>query len=155
MTDFNLWTFNARVFPGIDVMPVRLGDRVRVRMGNLTMTNHPIHLHGHDFRVTLTDGGWVPESAQWPEVTTDVPVGAVRAIEVIADAPGDWAFHCHKSHHTMNAMGHNVMNLIGVPERALAKVVKTAAPDAMAMGTDGMADDGRDGRCRSRPIRCR
>jgi manganese oxidase len=142
MTDFNIWTFNARVFPGIDVLPVRLGDRVRVRMGNLTMTNHPIHLHGHDFRVTLTDGGWVPESAQWPEVTTDVPVGAVRAIEVIADAPGDWAFHCHKSHHTMNAMGHNVVNLIGVPERALAKVVETAAPGAMAMGTAGMAGMG-------------
>ena len=138
MTDFNLWTFNARVFPGIDVMPVRLGDRVRVRIGNLTMTNHPIHLHGHDFRVTLTDGGWVPESAQWPEVTTDVPVGAVRAIEVIANAPGDWAFHCHKSHHTMNAMGHNVVNLIGVPQRTLAKAVKSVAPDAMAMGSDGM-----------------
>ena len=139
MTDFNLWTFNARVFPGIDVMPVGLNDRVRVRIGNLTMTNHPIHLHGHDFRVTLTDGGWVPESAQWPEVTTDVPVGAVRGIEVIANAPGDWAFHCHKSHHTMNAMGHNVVNLIGLPERALAKVVTTAAPTTMAMGTDGMA----------------
>ena len=52
MTDFNMWTFNARVFPGIDVLPVRLNDRVRIRMGNLTMTNHPIHLHGHDFRVT-------------------------------------------------------------------------------------------------------
>ena len=49
MTDFNMWTFNARVFPGIDVLPVRLGDRVRIRMGNLTMTNHPIHLHGHHF----------------------------------------------------------------------------------------------------------
>ena len=49
MTDFNIWTFNSRVFPGIDVMPVRLNDRVRIRMGNLTMTNHPIHLHGHDF----------------------------------------------------------------------------------------------------------
>jgi FtsP/CotA-like multicopper oxidase with cupredoxin domain len=139
MTDFNLWTFNARVFPGIDVMPVRLGDRVRIRVANLTMTNHPIHLHGHDFRVTLTDGGWVPESAQWPEVTTDVPVGAVRGIEVIANAPGDWAFHCHKSHHTMNAMGHNVVNLIGVPESALTKAVNSAAPTAMAMGSDGMA----------------
>jgi manganese oxidase len=63
MTDFNMWTFNARVFPGIDPLPVRLGDRARVRVGNLTMTNHPIHLHGHSFAVTCTDGGWVPESA--------------------------------------------------------------------------------------------
>ena len=117
MTDFNIWTLNARVFPGIDVMPVRLSDRVRIRMGNLTMTNHPIHLHGHHFAVSCTDGGWVPETAQLPEATTDVPVGAVRAIDFVADAPGDWAFHCHKSHHTMNAMGHNVVNLIGVGSR--------------------------------------
>jgi len=117
---------------------VRLGDRVRVRIGNLTMTNHPIHLHGHHFAVSCTDGGWVPESAQWLEATTDVPVGAVRAIDFVADAPGDWAFHCHKSHHTMNAMGHNVVNLIGAREQVLAKAVRRAAPNAMAMGTDGM-----------------
>ena len=140
MTDFNMWTFNARVFPGIDVMPVRLGDRVRIRMGNLTMTNHPIHLHGHDFRVTMTDGGWMPETAQMPEATTDVPVGTVRALEFVADAPGDWAFHCHKSHHTMNAMGHKVKNFIGVPESALSQALDRAAPTAMAMGTSGMAD---------------
>jgi FtsP/CotA-like multicopper oxidase with cupredoxin domain len=140
MTDFNMWTFNSRVFPGIDVMPVRLGDRVRVRMGNLTMTAHPIHLHGHDFRVTMTDGGWVPETAQFPEATTDVPVGAVRALEFMADAPGDWAFHCHKSHHTMNAMGHKTKTFIGVPQSGLSRALARAAPTAMAMGTSGMAD---------------
>ena len=43
MTEFNLWTWNTRVFPGIDPLVVRRGDRVRVRMGNLSMTNHPIH----------------------------------------------------------------------------------------------------------------
>ena len=53
MTDFNIWTLNARVFPAIDVMPVRLNDRVRIRMGNLTMTAHPMHLHGHHFRGEL------------------------------------------------------------------------------------------------------
>ena len=138
MTDFNIWTLNARVFPAIDVMPVRLSDRVRIRMGNLTMTAHPMHVHGHHFAVSCTDGGWVPDTAQFPEATTDVPVGAVRAIDFVADAPGDWAFHCHKSHHTMNAMGHNVVNLIGAREQVLAKAVKRAAPNAMAMGTDGM-----------------
>ncbi len=113
MTDFNMWTWNSRVFPGIDTMPVRFGDRVRVRMGNLTMTNHPLHLHGHTFSVTGTEAGWIPESARWPEVTVDLPVGGMRAIEFVADAPGDWAFHCHKSHHTMNAMGHDVRNFVG------------------------------------------
>jgi FtsP/CotA-like multicopper oxidase with cupredoxin domain len=140
MTDFNIWTFNARVFPGIDVLPVRLGDKVRIRIANLTMTNHPIHLHGHHFAVGCTDGGWVPESAQWPETTVDVPVGAIRAIEFVADNPGDWAFHCHKSHHTMNAMGHDVENFIGMRARDLHQAVNRAAPGTMAMGTTGMAD---------------
>ncbi|MGJ4953331.1 multicopper oxidase family protein [Bradyrhizobium sp. HKCCYLS20291] len=139
MTDFNLWTWNARVFPGIDPMPARLGDRVRIRIGNLTMTNHPIHLHGHKFKVIGTDGGWLPEAAQFPETTTDVPVGAVRVLDFTADNPGDWAFHCHKSHHTMNAMGHDMRNLIGVPKAELARAVGKLAPEGMVMGHTGMA----------------
>ncbi|MDR3467753.1 MAG: copper oxidase [Xanthobacteraceae bacterium] len=139
MTDFNMWTWNSRVFPGIDPLPVGLGDRVRVRVGNLSMTNHPIHLHGHSFAVTGTDGGWIAEGAQWPQTTVDIPVGALRAFEFVADNPGDWAMHCHKSHHTMNAMGHDVRNFIGVPKQDLARVVGRLAPDAMAMGTSGMS----------------
>jgi manganese oxidase len=142
MTDFNMWTWNARVFPGIDPLAARRGDRVRIRVGNLTMTNHPIHLHGHSFAVTCTDGGWVPESARWPEATTDVPVGTIRVIELIADAPGDWAFHCHKSHHTMNAMGHNTHNFIGAKQVDLAKAIRRVVPDYHPMGSAGMADMG-------------
>ena len=142
MTDFNLWTWNSRVFPGIDTLPVRLGDRVRIRFGNLTMTNHPIHLHGHHFSVTGTDGGWVPPSARWPEVTIDAPVGAMRAFEFDADTPGDWAFHCHKSHHTMNAMGHDVPTMIGVDHRGMTKRLVSLIPDYMTMGERGMADMG-------------
>jgi manganese oxidase len=139
MTDFNMWTWNARVWPGIDPLPVRLGDRVRVRIGNLSMTNHPIHLHGHRFSVSCTDGGWVPESAQWPETTIDVPVGAIRAFDVVANNPGDWAFHCHKTHHAMNAMGHDMKNFIGMSKRDLARLSGKLAPDAMVMGPTGMA----------------
>jgi FtsP/CotA-like multicopper oxidase with cupredoxin domain len=142
MTDFNLWTFNTRVFPGIDHLAVRKGDRVRVRVGNLTMTNHPIHMHGYHFSVTCTDGGWVPESARWPETTIDLPVGAMRAYEFVAHVPGDWALHCHKSHHTMNAMGHDVRNFIGVPQRDLARAVRKLVPDYMPMGSAGMAEMG-------------
>ena len=137
MLDFNLWTFNSRVFPGIDAMPVRQGDRVRIRVGNLTMTNHPIHLHGHEFEVTGTDGGWTAPGSRWPEVTTDVAVGQMRAIEFIATDPGDWAFHCHKSHHTMNAMGHNVPTLIGVDHRGIAEKINKIVPDYMVMGDKG------------------
>ena len=142
MTDFNMWKWNSRVFPGIDPLPVRLGDRVRIRMGNLTMTNHPMHIHGHTFEVAGTDGGWVQPSARWPEVTVDVAVGQMRAIEFVADNPGDWAFHCHKSHHTMNAMGHNVPTMIGVQQKDLAKKMSALVPDYMGMGQAGMADMG-------------
>ncbi|HSI54136.1 MAG TPA: copper oxidase [Ramlibacter sp.] len=142
MLDFNLWSWNSRIFPGIDSLNVRRGDRVRIRMGNLTMTNHPIHIHGHEFVVTGTDGGPVPKTARWPEVTTDVAVGQMRQIEFLADEEGDWAFHCHKSHHTMNAMGHDVPTMIGVDHRDVARQITRLVPDYMVMGERGMADMG-------------
>ena len=139
MLDFNLWTWNSRAFPGIDPFVARSGERVRIRVGNLTMTNHPIHMHGPHFEVTGTDGGWVPKSARWPEVTTDIGVGQMRAFEFDALA-GDWAIHCHKSHHTMNAMGHNVPTMIGVDQRDVAKKITSLIPDYMVMGERGMHD---------------
>ena len=142
MTDFNLWSWNSRLFPGIDSLNVRLGDQVRIRIGNLTMTNHPIHLHGHEFLVTGTDGGPTPKSTRWYEVTTDVAVGQMRQIEFLADEEGDWAFHCHKSHHTMNAMGHDVPTLIGVDHRGLVRKLQKVVPEYMVMGERGMADMG-------------
>lgn len=139
MTEFNMWTWNNRVFPGIDPLVARSGDRVRIRVGNLTMTNHPIHMHGPHFEVTGTDGGWIPKSARWPEVTTDVAVGQLRAFEFDAIA-GDWAIHCHKSHHTMNAMGHNIPTMVGVDHRGLAERIAKLVPDYMVMGDKGMHD---------------
>jgi FtsP/CotA-like multicopper oxidase with cupredoxin domain len=142
MLDFNLWNWNSRVFPGIDPLVVRYGDRVRIRIGNLTMTNHPIHLHGYEFEVTGTDGGWTPKGSRWPEVTADIAVGQMRAIEFDANEEGDWAFHCHKSHHTMNAMGHDVPTMIGVDHRDVVHRIRELMPEYMVMGERGMADMG-------------
>ncbi|HEU0202484.1 MAG TPA: copper oxidase [Burkholderiaceae bacterium] len=142
MLDFNLWAWNSRVFPGIDHFPVRQGDRVRIRIGNLTMTSHPIHLHGPHFEISGTDGGWVPKAARWPEVTIDVAVGQMRALEFDATDEGDWAIHCHKSHHVMNAMGHNVPTMIGVDHRDVVHKIQKLVPDYMVMGERGMADMG-------------
>jgi FtsP/CotA-like multicopper oxidase with cupredoxin domain len=139
MLDFNLWTFNSRAYPGIDPMVARLGERVRIRVGNLTMTNHPVHLHGHEFVVTGTDGGWIPASARLPEVTTDIGVGQMKTLEFSATAPGDWVFHCHKSHHTMNAMGHGIPNTIGVEQRDLAEQISALVPNYMNMSGEGGA----------------
>ena len=140
MLEFNLWSWNSRIFPGIDSLNVRQGDKVRIRVGNLTMTNHPIHVHGHEFVVTGTDGGPTPKSARWPEVTADVAVGQMRQMEFVADAEGDWALHCHKSHHTMNAMGHQVPTMIGVEHRGVVREINKLIPDYMVMGERGMAD---------------
>ncbi len=142
MLDFNIWSWNSRVFPGIDTLNVRKNDKVRIRIGNLTMTNHPIHLHGHEFVVSGTDGGPTPKGSRWPEVTTDIAVGQMRQIDFLADEEGDWAFHCHKSHHTMGAMGHDFPTMIGVDHRGLVKKIQKLVPDYMVMGERGMADMG-------------
>jgi hypothetical protein len=122
-------------------MVARLGERVRIRVGNLTMTNHPIHLHGHEFVVAGTDGGWTAPSSRWPEVTTDIAVGQMRAIEFTAAAAGDWAFHCHKGHHTMNAMSHAVPTTLGVETADLAKKITALVPDYMDVGGGGSMGD--------------
>jgi FtsP/CotA-like multicopper oxidase with cupredoxin domain len=141
MTDFNVLTMNARVFPGTEPLVAKFGERVRIRLGNLSaMDHHPIHLHGYQFRITETDGGQIPESAQQVETTALVQVGSTKTIDFVADAPGDWALHCHMTHHVMNQMGHDFPNMIGVKAGDLDSKVQRLLPDYMTMGQDGMAD---------------
>jgi FtsP/CotA-like multicopper oxidase with cupredoxin domain len=124
MIDFNVLTFNGKVFPATAPLVVKKGERVRIRIGNLSATDHhPIHLHGNSFRVVETDGGPIPEAGQWPETTVLVPVGSTRTIEFVASHPGDWALHCHMTHHTMNQMGHEIPNLVGVDQTAFDEAV--------------------------------
>ncbi|MCC7535479.1 MAG: copper oxidase, partial [Deltaproteobacteria bacterium] len=83
--DFNVLTFNAKSFPATAPLVARTGERIRIRIGNLSaMDHHPIHLHGPSFRVTATDGGPIPEAGQWPETTVLVPTGSTRDIELVA-----------------------------------------------------------------------
>lgn len=139
MQDFDLWTFNSKVFPAIDSIVARTGERVRIRMGNLSMWNHPIHLHGVQFQVTGGDGGRWPRSQWRSEVTEIVGVGQMRDIEFTA-VPGDWAFHCHMSHHTMGPMGHDLPNTLGVNQRGVEERIRKMLPGYMAMGENGMAE---------------
>ncbi len=141
MTDFNLLTMNARAFPGTEPLVAKLGERVRIRLGNLSATDHhPIHLHGYQFRITETDGGQIPPSAQQVETTVLVQVGSTKTIDFVADAAGDWALHCHMTHHLMNQMGHDIPNMIGVEPGDLDAKVKQLLPEYMIMGQHGMAD---------------
>lgn len=141
---FNTLTINGRVFPGTEPLVAGLNERVRIRIGNLSaMDHHPIHLHGYAFRVTETDGGIINEDAQRPETTVLVSVGQTRSVEFVADNPGDWAMHCHMTHHTMNQMGHGLPNMVGVDPGKINRVVTSLLPGYMTMGTDGMGDMGR------------
>lgn len=141
MTDFNVLTLNARVFPGTAPIVAKVGERVRLRFGNLgAMDHHPIHLHGYAFTLVETDGGEIPEAGRWPETTVLVNVGSTRTVEFVADAPGDWALHCHMTHHVMNQMGHKIPNTVGVAAADLDPRVRKLLPDYMTMGQAGMGD---------------
>jgi FtsP/CotA-like multicopper oxidase with cupredoxin domain len=143
MNDFNLLTFNSRAFPATQPLLVGRGERVRIRLGNLSpMDHHPIHLHGLSFKVTATDGGYVPESAQYPEATVLVPVGGTRVIEFVPIEPGDWAVHCHMTHHVMTQMGHGIPPMVGVDPAVLDQRMRRVLPAYMTMGTRGMGGMG-------------
>ncbi len=140
MVDFNYFTFNSTVWPETESLVVKQGERVRIRFGNLSMDSHPIHLHGYEFMVTAHGAKRMKPSAQYEVVTVNVPVGETRDIEFQAIYPGDWTLHCHKAHHVMNGMGHNIPNLIGVDQTAATQRIKQLLPKYMAMGSSGMGE---------------
>jgi FtsP/CotA-like multicopper oxidase with cupredoxin domain len=139
MNDFNVLTINGKVFPSTAPLVCKTGDRVRLRLGNLGATDHhPMHIHGHHFRITATDGEDIPLSAQWPETTALVAVGQTRNVELVTDAPGDWAFHCHMTHHVMNQMGHEFPNMVGMNPADLNEKIRPLLPTYMTHGHTGM-----------------
>jgi FtsP/CotA-like multicopper oxidase with cupredoxin domain len=143
MNDFNVLTFNSKAFPATEPLLVGKGERVRIRLGNLSaMDHHPIHLHGVFFHETATDGGYTPASAQRPETTVLVPTGATRVIELVPEESGDWAMHCHMTHHVMMQMGHDAPSMVGVDTRRLDRRMRRVNPAYMSMGQAGMGGMG-------------
>jgi hypothetical protein len=141
MTDFNIFTMNSKVFPATEPLVAKQGQRVRIRLANLSaMDHHPIHLHGYHFRITETVGGQIPATAQQLETTVLVHVGSTRTLDFVADRPGDWAVHCHMTHHVMNQMGHDAPNMIGVRPGGLDEQVRGLLPNYMTMGHTGMGE---------------
>jgi FtsP/CotA-like multicopper oxidase with cupredoxin domain len=106
--EFNWLTFNGVSAPMTTPLLARLGSRVRLRIVNLGMDHHPIHLHGNQFVVTGTEGGRAPESSWYPMNTVLVGVAQARVVEFEAKYPGAWMIHCHLPHHMMN----NMMDLL-------------------------------------------
>ena len=105
---FNYFTINGKSAPLTTPINVLTGQKVRVRFANISMMQHPIHLHGHTWRVVATGAGDNQSSSHTTGSTVLVPVG--QTMDVIIDkidGPGDWNFHCHLPHHVTNNMDIN------------------------------------------------
>ncbi len=102
--EFNWLTLNGKAGPATTPMVVKLGERVRIRLVNLGMDHHPMHIHGHQFYITGSEGGRYRTTAIEPANTVLVGVAQARDIEFVATNEGDWHFHCHLPHHMMNQM---------------------------------------------------
>jgi outer membrane protein TolC len=127
--EFNWLLLNGKAGPATTPLIARLGERVRIRFVNMGMDHHPMHLHGHTFHVTGTEGGRIPEAGWWPGNTVLVGVAQSRTVEFVAKNPGDWMLHCHLPHHMMNQMS----SIAG----------KMTRGDGMGM-TDGVAKNAND-----------
>jgi len=106
--EFNWLTFNGKAGPAATPLIIRHGERVRVRIINLGMDHHPIHLHGFTFWETGREGARQPEAIWTRGNTTLVGVAQARDIEFVANRIGEWMLHCHLPHHMMNQMASNV-----------------------------------------------
>ena len=132
--EFNWLTINGRAGPATTPLLVRQGERVRIRMINLGMDHHPIHMHGHQWWVTGTEAGRIPKSAWIPGNTVLLGVAQSRDVEFEAKHLGDWMLHCHLPHHMMNHMASMVGPLSDPPG---------GVPTGRSMESGmGMLDDG-------------
>ena len=101
MKEANYFTINGKSAPAIPSLKVKKGEHVRIRFINAGNQVHPMHLHGHTFKIISTDGYPLPNKGQLKDT---LPVNAGERFDVIfkTDNPGTWAFHCHDLHHVTN-----------------------------------------------------
>jgi FtsP/CotA-like multicopper oxidase with cupredoxin domain len=101
-----LWAINGQLYPDAEQLTIRTGDRVRIGYGNRSMMPHPMHLHGHFFRVVnpyLSPERWILKD------TIIVNPMQRMEIEFFADNPGKWFHHCHNLYHMMAGMANVVV----------------------------------------------
>ncbi|HEY0701917.1 MAG TPA: copper oxidase [Candidatus Acidoferrales bacterium] len=133
--EYNWLTFNGKSSPASTPLIIRQGDRVRMRIINLGMDHHPIHLHGHQFVVTGTEGGRQPKTTWGPNNTVLVGVAQARTVEFVAKNPGDWMLHCHMPHHMMNQMS----SMVGPMTRRMGMPAGAGMEEGMGMPGSGKA----------------
>jgi len=94
-----VWSMDNKVLSETDKIQIKKGEIVRITMYNNSMMRHPMHLHGHDFRVINGQGDYAPLKN-----VMDIMPMETNVIEFEANMEGDWFFHCHILYHMMAGM---------------------------------------------------
>ena len=94
-----VWSLDNKVLSETDKILIKKGENVRITLYNGSMMRHPMHLHGHDFRVLNGQGEFAPLKN-----VLDIMPMETDTIEFLANAEGDWFFHCHILYHMMAGM---------------------------------------------------
>ena len=94
-----VWSMNNKVLSEVDKISIKRGEKTRIVLNNKTMMHHPMHLHGHFFRVVNANGDYSPLKH-----TVNVPPMGTVIIEFDANETGDWFFHCHILYHAKAGM---------------------------------------------------
>lgn len=120
-----VWQINGQVLDEADVVPIRRGENVRFILVNQTGMHHPMHLHGHFFRVVNQHG----ERSPWKH-TVDIPPMGKQVIEFAADEEKDWFFHCHVLYHMMAGMARVISYEESLPDPDIAALQEHFRHDA-------------------------
>ncbi|MEO0733319.1 MAG: multicopper oxidase domain-containing protein, partial [Bacteroidota bacterium] len=132
-----VWSFNGVGLSETDKIAIKGGEVTRITFNNLTMMHHPLHLHGHFFRVINKHGEYSPLKH-----TVNVPPMQKVTIEFYGDEYGDWFFHCHVLYHMMGGMAR--IFSYGTPrdERLAAAPLRNLVAETDQYFTWGLADVG-------------
>jgi manganese oxidase len=96
------YLINGKAFPATDQIEAKSGERVLIRLVNLGQMTHPMHMHGHPFKIVGTDGYPVPSGQELTKDVVNIGPGERYDLLVTADNPGTWLFHCHILTHVQN-----------------------------------------------------
>jgi FtsP/CotA-like multicopper oxidase with cupredoxin domain len=141
-----VWSLDNKVVSEADKILIKKGENVRITIHNGSMMRHPMHLHGHDFRVLNGQGDYAPLKN-----IIDIMPMETDVLEFNANVEGDWFFHCHVLYHMMSGMGRvfTYENQAPNPEIPNPKLAqrKLFADDRKfhLMAENGFATNGNDG----------
>jgi plastocyanin len=100
----DLFLINGKMHGGIPPIAIAVGETILIRIINAGARPHPIHIHGHNFKIVATDGNPVPPAAQLIKDTVLIGPAERYDLELVGDNPGVWMVHCHIEHHMANGM---------------------------------------------------